>query len=224
MTGPGGSSTLGAVSLVAGCPRCPSPVTDEDGAWACGDHGPVVAPLWRPHAASYDDFAEALRRSAAFPTFLPWPLGPGWSVSDFGVVADGERGASATVTCCSGTSALDGPVDVFVVTEEPGTGVGGRAAGLDVSDPGPLLGDGPPTVKVRVGSQSVPLWPVSTSEAGGDLDRSVLAGEAGGRWLWLVLRPASAVLLLRDDWILADVSAMGAPLLETPFGGPPPPW
>lgn len=238
MTEPGPSTTLGAVPLVAGCPRCASPVTEWDATWACSDHGPVT-PLWRPRAASYDDFAEALRRSAPVPTYLPWPMSPGWSVSDFGVVAAGGAagagagaagaagaggGALATVTCCSGTSELDGPVDVFVVAEEPGTGVGGRCAGLPVSDPGPLLSDGPPTVKVRIGSQAVPLWPVSTSDAGGDLDRSVVAGEAGGRWLWMVLRPASAILLLRDDWILADVSGIGAPLLEMPFGGPPPTW
>ena len=56
-----------------------------------------------------------------------------------------------------------------------------------------------------------------------ELDRSVFAGEAGGRWLWVVLRPASAMLLLRDDWILRDVSGIGPPLVEMPFGGPRPP-
>lgn len=232
-------TTLVAVSLVAGCPRCTSPVTGWDGSWACSDHGPVT-PLWRPRAASYDAFAASLRQAGPFPTYLPWPMSPGWSVTDFGVATDGApEGADegdleaagagrgrvlATVTCCSGTSELDGPVDVFVVAEEPGAGVGGRCAGLGRSDPGPLLGDGPPAVKVRIGSQVVPLWAVSTSDAGGELDRSVVAGEAGGRWLWMVLRPASAILLLRDDWILADVSAIGAPLLEMPFGGTPPRW
>lgn len=197
-------------------------MAEEDGALACAGHGPVP-PLWRPVTATYDDFAEVLRRSPGFPTYLPWPMSPGWSVSDFGLVEDAGE-VHATVTCCSGSSPLDGPVDVLVVAEEPGTGLGGRCAGLAVADPGPLLGDGPATVRVRVGSQSVPLWPVSTSDADGDLDRSVLAGEAGGRWLWMVLRPASAVLLLRDDWILGDVSDIGAPLLDTPFGGTPPAW
>jgi hypothetical protein len=67
------------------------------------------------------------------------------------------------------------------------------------------------------------MWPVSTSRTG-DFDRSVVAGEAVGRWLWLALRPASAMLLLRDDWILRDVSRVGAPLVEMPFGGPRPSW
>ena len=51
-----------------------------------------------------------------------------------------------------------------------------------------------------------------------------VVGEFAGRWLWIVLRPASAVLLLRDDWILRDVSGVGPPLVEMPFGGPRPVW
>jgi hypothetical protein len=77
---------------------------------------------------------------------------------------------------------------------------------------------------VRTENQQVPLWAVSTSGSAGDLDRSVVAGEAHGRWLWIVLRPASAILLFRDDLILRDVSTLGPPLLETPFGGPAPLW
>ena len=77
---------------------------------------------------------------------------------------------------------------------------------------------------MRIGSQTVNLWDVSTSATDGEFDRSVVAGEAGGRWLWMVLRPASALLLLRDDWILRDVSEVGPPLVEMPFGGPGPAW
>ena len=73
-------------------------------------------------------------------------------------------------------------------------------------------------------SQSVPLWPVSTATSDVELDRAVFAGEAGGRWLWVILRPASAMLLLRDEWILRDVSGLGPPLVELPFGGPRPSW
>jgi hypothetical protein len=181
--------------------------------------------LRRPDEASYDGFAEALTTAGEFPTYLPWPMSPGWAVTDFAVV--GERDAKATLTCSSGTSALDGPVDVFVVSEESGTGLGSRCAGMVHLDPGPEMGIGQPTVRVRIGSQSVPLWSVSTVSATGDdreLDRSVVAGEADGRWLWVVLRPASAILLLRDEWILRDVSGIGPPLVEMPFGGPSPPW
>lgn len=200
------------------CPRCPASLGETG---ECPDHGPTTA-LRRPDAASYAGFAELLSTAGDFPTYLPWPMSPGWTVSDFAVV--GERDALATLTCSSGTSALDGPVDVFVVSEESGTGLGARCARTDQLDPGTEIGAGPPMVRVRIGSQSVPLWPVSTSASSHELDRSVVAGEAGGRWLWVVLRPASAMLLLRDEWILRDVSGIGPPLVEMAFGGPAPAW
>jgi hypothetical protein len=211
----------GPMSLQAECPRCSAPIARTPDGWVCPEHGPGWA-LRRPAEASYQGFAEALALAGDFPTYLPWPMSPGWSVSDFAVV--GERTARATMTCSSGTSALDGPVDVIVVSEESGVGLGARCAGTLHIDPGPEMGVGPPTVRVRIGSQSVPLWPVSTSSLDVDLDRSVFAGEAQGRWLWVVLRPASAMLLLRDEWILRDVSGIGPPLVELPFGGPRPTW
>ena len=51
----------------------------------------------------------------------------------------------ATLTCCSGTSELDGPVDVVVVAEEAGIGLGARCAGTLHDDPGDEVGIGPPT-------------------------------------------------------------------------------
>lgn len=215
---------MGGMSLSAGCPRCPTPVAESavDG-WSCPDHG-TIEPLWRTEEASYDGFVDHLRTAGSFPTFLPWPMSPGWSVTDFGVVGSDPARTRATMTCCSGTSELDGPVDVLVVAEEAGTGLGARCAGTTYLDPGPEVGEGPPSVKVRLDNQSVGLWPVSTSAATGEWDRSVVAGEAHGRWLWIVLRPASAMLLLRDDWILRDVSGLGPPLVEMTFGGPRPSW
>jgi hypothetical protein len=213
------------VPLREECPRCPLPVVRTAAGWACPDHGDT-RPLRRPDESSYAAFVEVLRLAGDFPTYLPWPMSPGWTVSDFAVV--GENDARATATCSSGTSALDGPVDVFVVSEESGTGLGARCAGSIHVDPGPEIGVGPPPVRVRVLSQSVPLWQVSvvapTPGSDVELDRSVFAGEAGGRWLWMVLRPASAMLLLRDEWILRDVSGLGPPLVEMPFGGPRPSW
>lgn len=206
------------------CPRCSAPVAPGDGgaAWSCPDHGPTDA-LWRPPAASYAAFTEHLGRTCGFPTYLPWPLSPGWAVTDVAAVVS-ERGPRATMTCSSGTSELDGPVDVVVVTEEAGTGLGARLAGSPHDDPGPGLPDGPPLVRVRLDQKQVPLWSVSTSGSSGEWDRSVVAGEALGRWLWIVVRPASAVLLLREEWILRDVSGLGPPLVELPFAEPAPPW
>ena len=211
--------------LVAACPRCRATAPVVDGTPRCPVHGLVSRTLWRPEddaEISYDVFVDHLGTAGTFPTYLPWPMSPGWSVTDFAVAADHRTWGTAT--CVSGTSELDGPVDVFVVAEEPLTGLGARCAGLDASDPGREVGEGQPSARIRIGSQSVPLWIVSTATSDDRFDRSVFVGEANGRWLWLVLRPASAMLLLRDDWILRDVSSVGPPLVELPFGGPRPVW
>ncbi|CAN5388452.1 hypothetical protein BH09ACT12_BH09ACT12_37600 [soil metagenome] len=211
------------MSLSVGCPRCASPVIASPDGWDCLDHG-RIDPLWRAETPSYDAFAEHLLASTAMPTYLPWPLSPGWAVTDFACVGAEPERATATMTCCSGSSALDGPVDVMVVTEESGVGLGARVAGTTYLDPGSDVHEGQPAVRVRIERQAVQLWPVSISGTEGELDRSVLAGEANGRWIWLVLRPASAVLLLRDDWILRDAAQTGPHLVELPFGGPAPTW
>lgn len=213
------------MSLAAGCPRCPTPVsrTGRSGGWVCAQHG-EIRPLWRPPRVSYAGFVDHLAMADGFPTYLPWPLPPGWQVTGFGVVADEDRTA-ATVTRTSGASELDGPVEAIVVAEEPGVGLGGRLAGLPGDDPGPHLGTGSPPTRLRLGSKPVPLWPVSVAAPVGEWDRSVVAGESEGRWLWLILRPASALLLLGEDWILRDAARLGPALVEVPFGeGDGPSW
>lgn len=205
------------MSLLAGCVRCSAPVLP------CPDHGEGPT-LWRPPEATYDAFAEHLGASRQFPTYLPWPLSPGWAVTDFATVGDDTGRTRATLTCASGTSELDGPVDMLVVAEEAGTGLGARCAGSRYDDPGADIGERPPTARVRIERQSVNLWDVSTSASDREFDRSVVAGEASGRWLWIVLRPASALLLLREEWNLRDVSTLGPQLLELPFGAHRPAW
>lgn len=207
--------------MTPGCPRCAEPVDARAGRWTCARHG-RISPLWRPTEAAYESFGDHLIRAAGFPTYLPWPLSPGWRISDFGVVADPGGRGRATVTCCSGTSDLDGAVEVLVVSEEPDVGLGARAAGVLGPDPGDGFGAGQPFVRLRIDHNSIALWDVPTP--GATLDRTVLAGEAHGRWLWLVLRPASAVLLMSSDWLLRDLSDAGPQLVDLPFGGPPPPW
>lgn len=211
------------MTLAAGCPRCSSAVTGDGSRWQCQDHG-AITPLWRPSVASYESMVEHLQRCTAIPTLLPWPLSPGWSITDFGCVAHRDHEARASLSSCSGASDLDGVVELTVVAEEPGVGLGARCAGIDRTDPGAEVGDGPPHVKVRVDSHPVAMWSVSTCNSDQDFDRSVFAGEAHGRWLWLVLRPASAALLLSDEWILSDVSGLGPELMDLPFGGSRPPW
>ena len=210
--------------LTAECPRCPEPLGGPVGT-GCPGHG--TGPLlWRPEEPSYDTFVLHLRAARDFPTYLPWPMGPGWAVSDFAVVTEPAGQPVATLTCVSGTSELDGPVDALLVVEERGVGLGARCARLPADAPDRELGRQPPTVRVRIGRMARPLWAVSTSgdAATPELDRTVLTGSAAGRWLWLVLRPASAVLLMRDDWILRDVSGLGPQMVELPFAGPGRSW
>ncbi len=239
--------------LDASCPRCTSPVTGEGAEFACTLHGPVD-PLWRPAEVDYDSFAELVSRIDDIPTYLPWPMSPGWSIGDFGCVGAEGRPVRATVTTTVGTSDLDGEVEVTVVSEDPGIGLGARCAGATYDDPGPQISNGPPAIHVRAGGRTVPMWLVEDlAEAGaeaesrevapgeisvaelldaelgaglssGVLARAVFAGESDGRWLWLVIRPASAALLLHDDWLLADVTGFGPEALEMPFGGRRPTW
>jgi hypothetical protein len=218
------------VPLAASCPRCTSPVTGEGESFACTVHG-RTAPLWRPDQSDYETFAELVARVDDLPVYLPWPMSPGWSIADFGCVGDADR-VRATVTATAGRSDLDGQVEVTIVSEDPGVGLGARCAGTTYDDPGPQLSSGQPSIHVRAGGRTVPMWLVDDSRLEGHppgdeddvLARAVFAGEADGRWLWLVMKPASAALLLHDDWLLADVTGFGPEALEIPFGGPRPSW
>ena len=203
--------------LQPGCPRCPGPVTGTGTSWSCATHG-GIDPLWCAVNPDYDEFAEHLVRSRPLPTWFPWPLPAGWQVTDFGSVGSGDRTPRAAFTTCSGPSDLDGMVEVTVVTEEPGVGLGARCGGVPHTDPGHEIGEGPPPARIRVETATVPMWLVPTSDVDPTLDRAVLAGEAGGRWLWLVLRPASAALLLPHMGPLDDVSRLGPSLMTMPFG------
>ncbi len=211
------------MALAASCPRCTTPLEGDGAEFTCAQHGSVV-PLWRSATSDYTTFTEVVRRAAELPTYLPWPMSPGWSIADFGCVAGGDGPALATVTTTIGTSALDGEVEVTVVSEEPGVGLGSRVAGTATAEPGDAVGQGAASIRVRVDAHAVPMWVLPSSDDDDLLARAAFVGEAGGRWLWLVMRPASAALLLRDDWLLADASGFGPEAIEMPFGGPPPTW
>jgi hypothetical protein len=197
------------------------PVRSDDGGHHCPQHGPVPV-LWRPTTVDYHALAEVINRTPELPTYLPWPMSPGWSIADFGCVSTGSGGA--TVTTTAGSSDLDGDVTMTVVAEDPGNGLGARVAGVADVDPGDQGGGGVPAVRVRAAGRQVPMWAVDTVADTDPLVRAVFAGEAEGRWLWIVLRPASAALLLQDEWLLADVAGFGPEALEMPFGGPRPEW
>ncbi len=213
--------------LDPGCPRCPLAVTGAGASWTCPTHG-AITPLWRAQDAEYESFAEYLALSRPLPAWLPWPLPPDWRVTDFGCVAVEGRPAVASFVSCTGPSDPDGLVELAVVTEEPGVGLAARCSGVTHTDPGREAGLGVPPTRIRVDGASAPMWAVSVTDSGaattGALDRSVLAGEALGRWLWLVMRPASAALLLSEIGALQDVAELGPQLLNLPFATVPRSW
>jgi hypothetical protein len=210
------------MSLRAECPRCSADLTREGEQWRCPTHD-VVVPLWRASVVEYDAFAAYLKLAGTLQTWLPWPLPPGWQVTDFGCVGSREESRAAVVGC-AGTSEAEGVVELTLVTEEPGVGLGARVAAVDSLDPGREAGVGNPTVRLRVDGNSVPLWAMTVPHDQPLLDRAVMVGEAAGRWLWVVVRPASAVLLLPQLPELVDVSTSGPELVALPFGVVPPAW
>jgi hypothetical protein len=212
------------MTLKVECPRCPTAVVQEDGVLTCPMHG-AVAPLRRASSPTdYTALAEHLELAGGLPSWLPWPLPLGWAVSDFGVVTPDRGTAIATFMSCGGMTDRDGNVSLTVVTEEPGVGLGARVAGVVHDDPGTQMLGRPVQTRVRAGAATVPLWLVSTTTegAGGTdqedpWDRAVLVGEAQGRWLWLVITPASAALGI-DAWgPLDDMAGRGPELVDLSF-------
>lgn len=211
------------MTLEPGCPRCASAVTGGGTSWLCPTHEAIV-PLWRVSDPGYDAFVEYLAMSRPLPSWVPWPLPDGWHVTDFGVVGLEGSTAQAAYVSCAGPSELDGVVELTVLTEEPGVGLAARCGGVRHSDPGREAGEGTPPARIRVDGATVPMWLVSTDEGPTTLDRAVLAGEARGRWLWLVLRPASAALSLHELGALHDISELGPQLVSLPFQRVPRSW
>ncbi len=211
------------MTMRAECPRCPSEIVSDRDSWVCPLHGPVT-PLWRPETAEYEALADHLERAGSMPSWVPWPLPPGWSVTDFGSVGQGGA-AVATVVTCRGLTDTDGPVSLTVVTEEPGTGLGARVTRVVHEDPGEHTQGRPVQTRVSIGGTTVPLWLLSRAtggaagqEADEPMDRAVLVGESHGRWVWLVISPASAALGLGDWGPLEGLGERGPELVALPFG------
>ena len=81
-------------------------------------------------------------------------------------------------------------------------------AGLMVS-----VGHGAPHAKFGVEGRLVPLWSVE-----GARDRAVYAGEAAGRWLWVIVHPAEASAIVVQPLTLVDARLLGAELTVVPVG------
>jgi hypothetical protein len=174
------------------CPRCgrliESTVAAPTG-WTCYVHG-AVTPLW-----------------------LPWPLPHGWVVTGAGHAGSPAEGVRATVVACGGPNPLGGAGELLIIAEEPGVGLGAHYAGLPGPDPGSTFGRGVAQGKVHTDGHPTPLWH-AVSPAG----RAAYAGEAAGRWLWLVFWPDTASTLLVEPLELADARTLGHEIDMLPFG------
>jgi hypothetical protein len=198
------------------CPRCGGPVTEPSpwaAAWRCQQHG-EVAPLWPPHRPTPDGL-RGLLRHARVPVLLPWPLPGGWLVTGFAGAGDDRTGTRACVVALSGPNPVGGPGDLLVVCEEPGVGLGAWLAGLPGPDPGEGFPAGRPHGQVGFGHHEFPLWHVDAP------GRAAFAGEMLGNWLWLVLWPDTAGVLLMEPLSLRDLRDPGQNL-DLPFGAPSP--
>lgn len=154
--------------------------------------------------------------------WLPWPLPHGWLVTGFAGAGDersGLRGSAIALTgphplCGSkapGGPETGGPADLVIVAEEPGIGLGAGLAGLAGPDPGDGFASGQPAAYVRVGHHEAPLWPVRSDHT------AVFAGEVEGSWVWALVWPDSAGVLLLESLTLRDLRDTQQEL-DVPFG------
>jgi hypothetical protein len=183
------------------CPRCGGAVHAPglwNGAWHCDEHG-TVAPL-QPVGRPTQDGLDLLRVIARVPAWVPWPLPLDWLVTGYAHAGDERTGAVATLVGCSGPAPLGGVADLVLVAEEPGLGLGARMAGLPGPDPGTGFDDGSPHAKLDVAGHPTPMWNIDAGP-----DRAVYVGEAKGAWIWAILWPEAAGVLLLEDLGLADV-------------------
>lgn len=195
------------------CPRCGLEVTPPglwESSWTCAAHGPV-APLQRPVRPSAE-LAAHLAQRCSLPLWLPWPLPHGWVVTGLACAGPEPERAAATVVGLSGPNPLGGAGDLVIVAEEPGVGLGARCAGLPGPDAG-ALDTGAPVAKLTINGHPIALWLAPDAA-----DCAAFVGEWDGRWLWAVLRPASAGTLLAEDLVLADLRELGPETSLLPYG------
>jgi hypothetical protein len=156
-----------------------------------------------------------LLRTAETPVLVPWPLPAAWLVTGFAGAGDERTGTRASVVALSGPNPVGGPGDWLIVAEEPGVGLGAGLAGLSGPDPGDGFASSPPDALAHFEGHDVPLWNVAAP------GRATYAGELKGAWLWMVLWPPAAGLLLAEPLYLRDLRDRFQDL-DVPFGAPSP--
>ncbi len=199
------------------CPRCGSALAApglRSSVWACPLHG-AVAPL-QPIPPLTPQAVVTAARASGVPVWVPWPLPPAWLITGVRLAGDERGPARAVAVAVSGPAPLGGVADLVLVAEEPGVGLGAWFAGLDGADPGHGFDAGPPAAKVEVSGRPCALW-----EVAGAPDRSTFVGEASACWLWAVVWPETAGLVVHDQLALLDLRDPGHSL-DLPFGAPSP--
>lgn len=160
-----------------------------------------------PFAAVIGEAINAL----SVPLWAPWPVPLGWAFA--GLAHIDRDGGGATVSCWSGPDPFGDPAELVFVCEEAGAGIGSHFAGLSMTYPGPGVGEGAPHARFTVEGHPMPLWAVQGSD-----DRAVYAGEAAGRWLWVVVHPAESSAIVVEPMQLVDARQLGAELTVLPVG------
>jgi hypothetical protein len=183
------------------CPRCggelrPPSLWSSD--WTCERHGVVAPYLVLTHLGP--DAVEHVVSRSGVPVWMPHALPLGWMCTGVAYAGDERSHAAATLTCLSGPSPLGGAADLMIIAEEPGIGLGSRHAGLSETDPGTGFDVGPPDAKVYAASHPTALWSIPAVD-----DRAIFVGEAKGLWLWAVIWPAMAGVLMYDELSLTDL-------------------
>lgn len=177
--------------------------------WSCATHGAVA-----PYGHSRLEALPQVASRARVPVWSPLPLLPSWTLTGLAAAGDDRTGAAATLLAMSGPSPLGGPADLLLIAEEPGIGLGQRCAGVDELDPTANL-SGAPDAKVLAAGHPTPLWRCDSAE-----DRVAFVGEAAGVWLWAVLWPPAAELLLLEHVELHDLRQAAHLVEELPHGAP----
>jgi hypothetical protein len=183
------------------CPRCGGGLRAPglwSSAWQCNTHGTV-----HPYSVVPRPGAEAVQHvlgRAKVPVWVPHPAPTGWIISGFACAGDERQGARAVATSLTGPAPLGGGAEMLLISEEPGVGLGARHAGLAGPDPGAGLGVGPPDAKVDASGHPTALWSLPTTQ-----DCAAFVGEAKGLWLWALVWPAAAGVLLYDSLGLIDL-------------------
>ena len=178
--------------------------------WVCERHG-AVAPF---HLAAHPG-PEAVKQAtshASVPLWSPLPLLPNWTLTGLGRAGDERSGTTATVVALSGPSPLGGPADLLLVAEEPGTGLGARYCGVEHLDPSAAI-VGAPDARVEAAGHPTALWMCASAD-----DRVAFVGEAAGVWIFAVLWPPAAELVLLEHLELRDLRREGDAVHALPYG------